>query len=279
MGGPMAANLAGAGHAVTVWNRSADKAVQLAGEIGVGVADTPRALAEGSEAVVTMLADDTASDKVHRGADGLFAAGGPRTLLEMGTMSPDHIRALAADAPDGVTVIDAPVSGATKAAEAAQLMIMVGADGQTAAPVMPLFEAMGRKTILMGQVGAGAVMKLAVNSLIHGMNQTLAEALTLAEAAGIDPEAAFDAVEASAAAAPMFSYRRPQYLDEAHNPVTFTVDLAAKDMDVTTRLAAGLGVRMPQGTLNLETLRAAADDGYGPRDMASMLQYVRGMKT
>lgn len=275
MGAPMAANLADAGHTLTLWNRSAEKAAGLAGEIGAGIAATPRELAEGAQAVVTMLADDTASDAVHRGPDGLFAAGGPRILLEMGTMSPAHIRALSAAAPEGVTVIDAPVSGATKAAEQAQLMIMVGADADTAAPVMSLFEAMGRRTILLGSVGAGSVMKLAVNALIHGMNQTLAEALTLAEAAGIAPDLAFDAVEASAAAAPMFGYRRPQYLDETNNPVTFTVDLAVKDMEVTARLAEGLGVPVPQALCTLGELKAARDAGFGARDMASMLQFER----
>ncbi|MGB8623248.1 MAG: NAD(P)-dependent oxidoreductase, partial [Paracoccaceae bacterium] len=232
--------------------------------------------AEASEVVVTMLADDPASEAVHTGPDGLFAAGGgARLFVEMGTMSPDHIRHLAEIAPPGVTVIDAPVSGATQAAEAAQLMIMVGADKETAAPAMPLFEAMGRKTICLGTTGAGAVMKLAVNSMIHGLNQTVSEALTLAEAAGIAPEAAFDAIEASAACAPMLKYRRPLYLDEAANPVTFTVALARKDMEVTEALARKVGVAMPQGQLNLDTLKKAEAQGYGARDMASILNFMR----
>ena len=279
MGAHMAENLMRAGHEVTVWNRSHGKAADFAARTGAAVAATPRALAEGAEAVVTMLADDPASDAVHRDADGLFAAGGPRVIVEMGTMSPDHIRALAADAPAGVTVIDAPVSGATKAAAEAQLMIMVGADAETAAPIAPLLDAMGRRTLHLGTVGAGAVMKLAVNSLIHGMNQTLAEALTFAEAAGIGPEAAFDAIEASAAAAPMFSYRRPQYLDPEGAPVSFTVDLAIKDMDVTTRLAGTLGVAMPQAHCTLAELRDASAAGQGARDMATMLLHVREKST
>jgi 3-hydroxyisobutyrate dehydrogenase len=271
----MARNLVRAGHDVTLWNRTAASSAALAEEMGCTVAATPRALAENCEAVVTMLADDAASEAVHAGPDGLFAGQGAGYFLEMGTMSPDHIAALVAAAPHGTRVIDAPVSGATQAAEAASLLIMAGCTEAEAAPVMPVFEALGRQVICLGTAGAGAVMKLAVNSLIHGINQTLAEAITLAEAAGIAPETAFDAIETSAAAAPMLKYRRPLYLDEAAHDVTFTVALARKDMEVTLDLARRLGVAAPQGAVTLERLRAAEAGGYGGRDMAAMLNFMR----
>jgi len=276
MGAHMARNLMAAGHAVTVWNRSAGKARALAAETGCDVAETPAALAEGAEAVVTMLADDASSEAVHTGPAGLFAAsGGARTFIEMGTMSPDHIAALAAAAPAGVQVIDAPVSGATQAAEAGQLMIMAGCTEDEAAPLMPLFDAMGKRAICLGSPGAGTVMKLAVNSLIHGINQTLAEAMTLAEVSGIAPETAFEVIEASAACAPMLKYRKPLYLDEAGNDVTFTVALARKDMEVTAALAEHLSVAMPQGRVTLDKLRDAEAAGYAARDMASILDFMR----
>jgi len=275
MGGHMARNLSRAGHDLTLWNRTADKAHALAGELDCAVAETPRALADAADAVVTMLADDPSSDSVHFGDNGLFA-GSARRFLEMGTMSPDHIARLVDGAPAGATVIDAPVSGATQAAADAQLMIMAGCDAATAAPLQPLLDAMGRRTICLGCSGSGAVMKLAVNSLIHGINQTLAEAMTLAEASGIAPEMAFDVIEASAACAPMLKYRRPLYLDEAAHEVTFTVALARKDMEVTAGLADRLGTLMPQGRTTLDMLKQAETEGYGARDMASILTYMRG---
>lgn len=275
MGTHMARNLVSAGFELTLWNRSTDKAQSLARELGCAVADTPRALSGSAQAVVTMLADDRASEEVHNGPDGLFSASGARAFVEMGTMSPDHIHKLAQTAPAGSTVIDAPVSGATQAACDAQLMIMAGCTQSEAAPLMPLFEAMGKKTICLGQTGAGAVMKLAVNSLIHGINQTLAEAMTLAEASGIAPEAAFDVIEASAACAPMLTYRRPLYLNEADHDVTFTVALARKDMEVTAALADRLGTAMPQGRVTLQNLKDAEAQGYGTRDMASILNFMR----
>ncbi len=275
MGAPMAANLAAAGHAVTVWNRSPGKAAAFRDRTGCAVAATPKALADATEVVVTMLADDPSSEAVHLGPDGLFAGQGARVFVEMGTLSPDHVAALAAAAPPGRSVIDAPVSGATQAAEAAQLLIMAGCTETEAAPLRPLFDAMGRATICLGRRGAGAVMKLAVNALIHGLNQTVAEAVTLAEAAGIDAATAFDVIGNSAAAAPMLAYRRPLYLDETAHAVTFTVALARKDMEVTAALADRLGVAMPQGRVTRDLLAWAEDAGYGGRDMAAMLNFMR----
>lgn len=275
MGRHMACNLAQAGHDLTLWNRSADKAEALAAQLGCAFADTPRALTEAVEVVVTMLADDPSSEVVHLGEKGLFRGDGARVFLEMGTMSPDHIEALAAHAPTDCLVIDAPVSGATQAAADAQLLIMAGCTEAQMAPVRPVVDALGRSTICLGHQGAGAVMKLAVNSLIHGINQTLAEAMTLAEAAGIPSQAAFDVIENSAAAAPMLKYRRPLYLDEAAHDVTFTVALARKDMQVTAALAEKFGSAMPQGRVTLDTLLQAEAQGYGDRDMASILSFMR----
>lgn len=275
MGALMAQNLIRAGHDVTVWNRTADRAAAFAEENGCGVSETPAGLWRGAAVVITMLADDAASRTVHMGADGLFAAKGAGTIVEMGTMSPDHIAELADSAPEGVRIIDAPVSGATQAARDRALLIMAGCTPAEGAALMPLFDAMGRETIFLGRPGAGAVMKLAVNSLIHGINQTLAEAMSLARSSGIDAETAFDVIEASAACAPMLRYRRPLYLDEENNDVTFTISLARKDMEVTAALAEAAGVAMPQGHATLDQLRQAEAEGYGARDMAAMLKFMR----
>lgn len=274
MGQHMARNLIARGHEVFVWNRTAQTAKQFATVEGCTAVAAPADLTMHCDLVVTMLADDAASEAVHLGKDGLFAATGATAVVEMGTMSPDHIARLVELAPNAIRVIDAPVSGATQAAADADLLIMAGcsdADAELGA----VFDAMGRNTIYLGQSGSGAVMKLAVNSLIHGINQTVSEAMALAEASGITPETAFDVIEASAACAPMLKYRRPLYLKEADHDVTFTVTLARKDMEVTAKLAARLGTAMPQGLVTLAKLSEAEAAGYGTRDMASMLSYMR----
>lgn len=276
MGAHMARNLARAGFTLTVWNRTEGKARALSDETGCAVAATPRLLAETSDVVFTMLADDAASYDVHLGPDGIFAAKNPTThVVEMGTMSPDHIAALVLAAPSKTAVIDAPVSGATQAAKDAQLLIMAGCTQADAAPLLALFDIMSNQTVFLDRSGAGTVMKLAVNALIHGLNQTVSESLTLVEAAGISPHTAFDVIEASAAAAPMLKYRRPLYLDETAHDVTFTVALARKDMEVTVALAHQLGVALPQGRETLARLKDAEARGYGTRDMAAILDYMR----
>jgi 3-hydroxyisobutyrate dehydrogenase-like beta-hydroxyacid dehydrogenase len=277
MGSLMASNLARAGFQLALWNRSIEKAEQLAGATGAVVLATPRELAESSDVVITMLADDRASEQVHQGENGLFGAtGGAPNLLEMGTLSPRHLRQLAAGAGER-TVIDAPVSGSIDAARDARLMIMVGAEKAAIEPVRPVLAALSREIICLGPTGAGATMKLAINMLIHGLNQTLAESLTLAEAAGIPPADAYRAIEGSAAAAPMLGYRKPNYLDEAANPVSFALSLARKDVALAMDLALELGVPMPQTQLNLDQLQAAEAAGFGERDMASIINYLRGI--
>jgi 3-hydroxyisobutyrate dehydrogenase-like beta-hydroxyacid dehydrogenase len=275
MGAPMAANLAGAGLPLAVWNRSTDRCERLAHETGALVCTTPRELAERCDVVVAMLADDRASEQVHLADDGLFAStGGAVHMIEMGTLSPGHVHMLAERAGDRV-VVDAPVSGSVDAARDAQLLVMVGADLATIEPVRPVLDAMARTVLCLGSLGRGATMKLAINMLIHGLNQTLAESLTLAEAAGIEPERAYRAIEESAAAAPMIRYRKQLYLDEPAHPVSFALALARKDVALAMELASEFGVSMPQTQLNLDQLRAAEAAGFGERDMASMVDYVR----
>ena len=279
MGALMARNLARGGFDLVLWNRTGTKAQALADELGCDAADTPRDLADRCDIVITMLADDPSSQEVHFGSDGLFAGSRTKTFVEMGTMSPDHIEELVKAAPASSRVVDAPVSGSTAAASDAKLLVMAGCTKIEAKDLVPLFAAMGRRTIYLDAAGRGTVMKLAVNTLIHGINQTLAEAMVLAEASGIAPESAFEVIEASAAAAPMLSYRKPLYLDETAHEVTFTVALALKDMAVTTALADRLGVAMPQSAVTRDKLAEAADRGYATRDMAAIIQFMREEKT
>lgn len=277
MGRRMAANCARAGHEVTVWNRSTGPAQNFAQSVGGGIANTPAELSRVTEVSVSMLADDAAARAVYFGDAGLISAPGAQTLIEMGTMSPALVAEIAEAAETaGKRFVDAPVSGATNAAEEATLLIMAGAGASRAPTLSPLFDAMGRKTIWLGQVGAGAAMKLAVNLLIHGLNQTVSEALCLAERAGIATDLAFDVIENSAAAAPMLKFRRPIYLDEASQAVTFTVALARKDVGLALDLAQDVGVPMPQAKTTFEVLKNAEAQGFDARDMASIFNYMRG---
>lgn len=276
MGRRMAANCARAGFRVTIWNRSSSPVDSLVKEHGVDVAQTPAELAAACDVVITMLANDEAARVVYLGEHGLVGAERAATLVEMGTMSPALVSELATQADlCNQRFIDAPVSGATAAAADAQLLIMAGATQTDNAILTPVFSAMGRKTIWLGKTGNGAIMKLTVNLLIHGLNQTLAEALTLATRAGIDAQDAYDVIENSAAAAPMLKYRRGLYLDEHAHDVSFTVELAAKDVALALDLAQGRGVSMPQTSVTLSVLKEAIASQYGERDMASVFNFMK----
>lgn len=275
MGSPMAVNLASAGYEMLLWNRSRSKAEDLAVATGAAVCDTPRELAAQCDVVITMLADDEASSDVFMSPDGLFSAtGGAGTIVSMGTHSPEHLHLLRARS-TGATIIDAPVSGSIAAATDAQLLIMAGGTPEMIEPVMPLMNAIGRETICLGSAGLGATMKLVVNMLIHGLNQTVAEALVLAEASGVDINDAYRTLENSAAAAPMLHYRKANYLDEVGTPVSFSLSLARKDVELALRLAGESGLGLPQTQQNFAELRSAEARGFGDRDMAAILNYLR----
>lgn len=276
MGTRMAANAARAGFDVTVWNRSPEPAARLAAEVPVGIAASLGELAARSEVVVSMLANDEAARTVHLYDGGLIVADGAGLVVEMGTISPALVTEIAtAASARRKRFLDAPVSGATQAAADASLLVMAGGRQADYPEMQAVFDAMARNVIWLGKSGQGAVMKLAVNMLIHGINQTLSEALALAGRCGIDETLAFDVVESSAAAAPMLSYRRPLYLDEAAHPVSFTVDLAAKDVGLALDLARRLGVSMPQTRATLDVLDAARRAGFAGRDMASILSFMK----
>lgn len=279
MGAPMAARLAEAGFPLAVWNRTAEKAEAFARTCGAQVAASPAALAGASDVVIAMVADDAASEALHLGPRGLAEAAGGRLFVEMSTISPDHVRRLgAALAERGGALIDAPVSGSVDAARAGSLAIMAGGAPADLARARPALEAMGRVVLETGPLGTGATMKIVVNSLIHGLNQTLAEALTLAESAGIATRDAFAAIEHSAAAAPMLGYRKPLYLEPQAHPVTFALDLALKDMGLALALAEAGGVATPQARVTRAVLEEASAAGLGGEDMAAVVPFMRGLR-
>jgi 3-hydroxyisobutyrate dehydrogenase len=281
MGAPMAANLAAAGHDLVLHNRTRDKAEELADRIGAEVADTPRAAASSADVVITMLADEAALLGVCDGPDGVLV--GLRegaALVDMGTTGPTAIAALAPrTASAGGVLVDAPVSGSTAAAASAALTIMVGAPPEVFAMVAPVLQALGRSVHHLGDTGAGAVTKLAVNNVIYAMGNALSESLVLTERAGIERERVYDVFEDSAIAAPMVGYRRQAFLDPEGTPAAFAMTLAAKDLRLITQLAASLDLPVEQAEANLSLFERAIAAGLGDHDMADVAVHLRRQRT
>jgi 3-hydroxyisobutyrate dehydrogenase/2-hydroxy-3-oxopropionate reductase len=176
----------------------------------------------------------------------------------------------------GAAFLDAPVSGSVATAADGALTIMVGGDAAALERARPALEAMGRTVLHLGGPGAGATMKLAVNSLVFAVVQAVAESLVLVEAAGVERSQAYDVFAASAARSPVVDYRRPQFEDPEGAPVSFSLELTAKDFGLILGLASELGARMPQAELNAEVVRAAIAAGRGDEDVAAVAAYLRG---
>jgi 3-hydroxyisobutyrate dehydrogenase-like beta-hydroxyacid dehydrogenase len=118
-------------------------------------------------------------------------------------------------------------------------------------------------------------MKLVVNSVVHALNQAVAEALVLAEKAGVDRAAAYDVFTGSAVAAPFVQYKRQSYVDPEAAPVAFALDLVAKDLRLIAELADSVGARMPQLVANRAVVAEAVEHGLGHRDMSALAQLLR----
>jgi 3-hydroxyisobutyrate dehydrogenase-like beta-hydroxyacid dehydrogenase len=275
MGSRIAANLAKTGHEVTVWNRTASVAEAWVEANGGMAAESLSDLAD-SEFVITMLADGDALEAVYAEAGGLAESIEPDAVaIDMGTSGPesfDRVRSLVEDR--GAVMVDAPVSGATAAAEAASLLVMVGGPDQIYQRVEPILQAVGNP-VSVGPTGSAAVLKLAVNSVLYGINQAVAEAVALAEKSGVTPETTLDILAKGAAGAPMITYRREQYLHPDQAPITFTVDLARKDLALALEQARKTGAPTGQLERTMDLIEDLIVRGFGSQDMGYVVEAAR----
>ena len=270
MGAAMGQALVAAGHDLVVWNRTISTAHDLVDRIGAGrgrVVDRPREVAAAATVCISMLADGTAVDDVYGGPEGLIAGAAPgRVLCDCSTVPPSTLRGHAAAAEAvGAGLLDTPVSGSTALAAGGKLTIMVGGAHEHLEIARPVLDALATTVTHLGPLGSGAAMKLAVNTVIFGLNQSVAEALTLATAAGIEPSLAYDVLTASAAGAPFVAYKRAAFLEPDATPVAFSLGLAHKDLLLIEDLARSVGVRLPGATTDRSVIEAAiASSGDSP---------------
>jgi 3-hydroxyisobutyrate dehydrogenase-like beta-hydroxyacid dehydrogenase len=277
MGLPMATNLVSAGHVLTVWNRTPEKAERFATEHGSRAAGSPAEAVADCDVVVTMLADDGALLDAWTGKNGALETVRPGTLaIDMATVAPDTIAELGRRLREReVSLVDAPVSGSVPAATAATLMIMAAGDPAAVERATPVLSALGDRIVPLGRSGAGSSMKLAVNAIVHSLNQAVSEALVFAERAGIDRARAYEVFADSAVAAPFVRYKRDAYVRPGELPVGFSLELAAKDLRLALALAAEVGADLPQTRANLAVLDDAVAAGYGKADESAVAEHLR----
>lgn len=277
MGSPMARRIAEAGLPLHVWNRTRATAEAFAKETAAKIASSPKELAGVADVVITMVSDGQALQVIYGGQDGVLAglrAG--KIAVDMSTVGPGVIGELVPQVEaTGAQIVDAPVSGSVATAEAGKLMIMAGGLTGAVESVRPVLEAIGNPVLHVGESGAGATLKLAINSIVFGINEAVSEALVLAERAGVERSAAYNAFAQSAAAAPVVLYRRPIFEHPFDNPVTMSIDLAIKDLELILALARSTGTRMPQADENLAVMRSASKAGLSDEDMGTTAEYLR----
>ncbi|MGC1494221.1 MAG: NAD(P)-dependent oxidoreductase [Sulfitobacter sp.] len=243
MGAPMSRNLMAAGHDLTVWNRSSERAAPLVQE-GAKTTETAAEAIAGAEVIITMLSDGYATEALL--ADTSFrAALTPGMIwIDMSSAKPEHAREQAALlARIGVAHLDAPVSGGTKGAEAASLAIMVGGDRDAFDKVTPVLQAMGRP-VHVGPSGTGQLCKLANQTIVAVTISAVAEATLLAEKGGADPAALRAALKGGFADSVILQ-QHGERMSEGNFAPGGLSKFQLKDLDNTLAEAGALGLQLP----------------------------------
>jgi 3-hydroxyisobutyrate dehydrogenase-like beta-hydroxyacid dehydrogenase len=260
------------GYELVVYNRSEGPQGEFA-ERGALVAATPAEAASQADVWVSMLADGAAVEAVATGPDGaLSAAGdGERTLIEMSTIDLESSRRVARAAEEaGVGYVRAPVSGNPTVVAAGNLTILLSGDAAEIDRVRPVLEAIGPNLVELGEGEGARVIKLALNLIVFGTTELVAEAVVMAEAGGIDRKRALEVMNASVVASPYIAYKVGP-LSERDYTATFTLDNVQKDLELIVEQGEASGVPMHVAEVVLERTREAAAAGLGGLDLLALV--------
>lgn len=275
MGGPMAGRLLQAGHDVKVHNRTREREEPLV-SLGAQRADSPAACAEGRDVVFTMVSDTPDVEAVvlgSGGAAGSMASGS--VLVDMSTISPAATRAMAAELGErGVQLLDAPVSGGSEGAKQGTLSIMVGGEAEVLERVRPLLAVLGKTITHVGPVGSGQVAKAVNQVIIAGTYASVAEGMALAQAAGIDVDAALEALGGGAAGSWVLANRGRNMLAGSY-PLGFRTRLHRKDLGIALGAAREAGVSMPVASYVEQLETSLVGRGFGDEDVSNIARITR----
>lgn len=277
MGSGIAKRLLDAGHTVTGWNRTREKAQPLL-DAGMRWGDTPREVAERSEIVFTMVTNTAAVQAVTDGHDGILAGLAPgKVYVDQSTASPDNTRALAARVAEvGADMLDAPVSGSVLTLEQGKLSVMVGGDEDVFARVLPVLEAIGPKVFHVGPNGAAVTIKIASNLQLAVQMLAFSEGVLLAEKSGIPRAKAVEVLLGTVIASPMVAYRGPFVLGQPEE-AWFNVNMMQKDMILALELGRELDVPLPTTATTNELLTAARGMGLEEKDFSILFEVLAAM--
>jgi 3-hydroxyisobutyrate dehydrogenase-like beta-hydroxyacid dehydrogenase len=277
MGSQMSRKILEAGYPLTVWNRKKEKAGPLL-SAGAKWADSPKAVAQASDVVITMVTDSAASEEVICGKNGVLEGAHPgMVLIDMGSIAPEMSRSIAERArAKGIPMLDAPVTGNPKVASEGKLGIMVGGPKETFDACLPIFEKMGIKIIHVGENGKGTTLKL-INNLIMGVAiEAVAEALVLAAKAGVDPQKVMEITSVGGARTGAMETRGGRMIKHDFSP-HFSVNNLHKDLSSALKLGEEVGVSLPAASISREMLRAAKSQGKGDMDSCVVVTVIEAL--
>jgi 3-hydroxyisobutyrate dehydrogenase-like beta-hydroxyacid dehydrogenase len=282
MGSAVVRRLLAAGHALTVWNRTREKAEPLL-EAGARWEASPRLVAEQCDVVFTMVTNTEAVRAVTDGPDGIIAGlASGKVYVDMSTASPANTRELAARVSEvGAQMLDSPVSGTSLTVEQGRASLMVGGDEHAFERVKPILEAIGPKVFHLGPSGSAVTIKIAINLSLAVQMLAFSEGVLLAEKSGIARERAVEVMLASVIASPMVTYRGPLVLGHP-DEVWFDCHMMQKDLNLALELGRELEVPLPTTAVTNELLTAANGLGIGERDFAvlfDVLAVMAGVRT
>lgn len=275
MGTPMVKRLLSAGFEVTVHNRTREREESLVA-LGARRAESPRACAEGQELLFTMVSDTPDVQAVVLGDNGAALGLAPGSvLIDMSTISPSTTRRIAAAlAEHDVAMLDAPVSGGSEGAEHGTLSIMVGGDAVALQRARPALEKLGTTITHVGQIGSGQVAKAVNQTIIAGTYAAVAEGVVMAVSAGIDVEAALQALAGGAAGSWILANRSRNMVANDY-PLGFRTRLHRKDLGIALAVARELGVSMPVAAYVEQLETSLMKRGYGDEDVSNIARIVR----
>ena len=273
MGKPMSKNMLKAGYDLTVCDINASAVAEVVA-LGAKAASTPKEVAAQTEIIITMLPNSPQVKPVVLGENGVIEGAKPGTIVvDMSSIAPLAAQEVAkALAEKKVEMLDAPVSGGEPKAIDATLSIMVGGKQAIFDECLPILKCMGASAVLVGEVGAGNVTKLA-NQIVVALNiAALSEALVLATKAGVDPELVFNAIKGGLAGSTVMNAKAPLMLDRKFDP-GFRINLHIKDLANVMETAHEVGVPLPLTSGVMEILQALKVDGLGNADHGAIVRY------
>jgi 3-hydroxyisobutyrate dehydrogenase len=278
MGSRLTQRIHSAGWKVQAWNRSSGPADVLRRK-GVVIAPSLAELVNGSDVVLSSLANDEAVHSVYFAKDGVFSAAKRGTIiLEMSTISPELSRLLHRQACSlGISLLDMAISGSTPAVEAGTITLLAGGVQKTFEQCTPIYESIAKQWFLMGPGSSGVQMKLVVNLLLGLDMQAIAEAVSLGEHLKIDRGTMLDVLSRTAVVPPAFVGKFQKIKNDDYSP-EFPLRLMSKDMDLAMNAARSSGAVLPAATA-AQSVLASNISANGDLDLAAITPFVIGQRT